>query len=152
MPPNLYGPGDDFDPDTSHVIPGLIRKFVLAKDNCFDSVEVWGTGKARREFLYVDDLAQACLYFMNKYDAKGLPPFLNVGYNSDISIKGLVSLIVKATGYKGKVVWDRTMPDGMARKLLSLCSLRKFKWKPKTRLEQGIKKTVNWYKYNQGIK
>lgn len=145
MPSNLYGPNDNFSSESSHVIAALIRKFVEAKSNSFDSVEVWGTGRARREFLYVEDLAQACLYFMDNYDAKDLPAFINVGYGSDVTIKESVEIIKSEVGYEGEVVWNTSLPDGMPQKLLDSTLARKLGWQPKISLREGIKKTIEWY-------
>lgn len=146
VPPNLYGPGDNFDFESSHVIPGLIRKFVEAKDSGLSSVEIWGGGKARREFLYAEDAALACLFFIKHYDAKDLPPFLNIGYGKDLSIKELVKIICDKVGYKGKISWNKTIPEGMPRKLLDISIARKFFWKPKTTLNNGVGKTISWYR------
>ena len=145
VPPNLYGPGDNFDPAVSHVIPSLIRKFIEAKKSNLSYVKVWGTGLSRREFLYNEDVAQACLYFMNVYDAKDLPRFVNIGYGKDLRIKELAEIIRKKTGYKGKILWDKETPAGMARKLLDSSKARKLLWKPKVSLEEGLSKTILWY-------
>ena len=147
-PPNLYGQNDNFDLNKSHVIPGLIHKFVDAEMNNFPFVEVWGTGKARREFLYVDDLADACLYFMNNFQASGLPPFVNVGCGYDVTIKELVKLIKAEVGYKGDIKWNSDMPDGMPQKLVDSGLSKEFGWKPAISLEEGLKKTIKWYKEN----
>ncbi len=150
MAPNLYGPNDNFDPDTAHVIPALIRKFLAAKSNNSDQVEVWGTGKERREFLYVGDLVQACLYFMENYDARELPDFINVGYSEDISIKELAGIIKEMTGYEGDLRWDPSFPDGMPQKLLDSSLSKKYGWSPRTPLKEGLKKAIEWYIANQG--
>lgn len=146
VPSNVYGPGDNFDLVSSHVVAALIRKFIEAKRNNLKSVTIWGTGKARREFLYVDDLADACLFFMNRYHAKSIPSFINIGYGEDVSIKNLVKIINRQIGYEGKIIWDTSMPDGMPRKLLDSTVARKLGWHAKTSLEEGIKKTILWYK------
>lgn len=145
MSPNVYGSNDNFSPDTSHVIAALIRKFLEAKMNNLEQVEVWGTGRARREFLYVEDLAEACLYFMNNYEAKNLPTFLNIGYGEDISIEELAEIIKEEVGYNGKIYWSSSYPDGMPQKLLDSTLSRKLGWKPKTPLKEGLRKTINWY-------
>jgi len=149
MPPNLYGPNDNFDVNSSHVIAGLIRKFIEAKVHNLPFVEVWGKGEARREFLYVEDLAEACIHFMNNYNAKDLPSFVNVGYGKDVTIKELAEIIKKEVGYKGKIIWNTSMPDGMPQKLLDIGLGKRFGWEPKTSLEVGIKKTIEWYKNHE---
>lgn len=143
--PNLYGPNDNFDLNSAHVIAALIRKFTDARLSNRDTVEIWGAGKARREFLYVDDIADASIYFMNTYAAKDLPPFVNVGSGSDVTIKELVDLIKETAAYKGRIEWNKSMPDGMPRKLLDLTLLKKYNWKSKISLPEGIKKTCEWY-------
>lgn len=145
MPSNLYGPNDNFSSETSHVIAALIRRLVEAKRNNSDSIEVWGIGIARREFLYVEDLARACIYFMESYDAKDLPFFINVGYGKDVTIKELVEIIKSEVCYEGKVVWNTSFPDGMPQKLLDSTLAGKFGWHPQVSLREGIKKTVEWY-------
>jgi len=146
VPPNLYGPNDNFDPETSHVVAALIRKFVEAKKKNLNSIKVWGTGRARREFLYVEDLAEACIYFMNNYDAKDLPGFVNVGYGNDITIHELAAIIQEQVEYGGKIAWNTSMADGMPQKLLDAHLAKSFGWEPKTSLEEGIKKTIKWYR------
>ncbi|MBM3254316.1 MAG: GDP-L-fucose synthase [Candidatus Omnitrophica bacterium] len=146
VPPNLYGPHDNFDPKTSHVISSLIRKFVEAKENNSKSIELWGTGKARREFLFVEDLADACIYFVENYDAKDLPEFINVGFGSDVTIRQLAELIKERTGFEGKIAWNSSFPDGMPRKLMDSNLSKKLGWKAKTSLSEGITKTIEWYK------
>jgi GDP-L-fucose synthase len=145
MPPNIYGPGDHFEPLHSHVVSALILKFHEAKVRKKPSVEVWGTGKARREFLYVEDVADAILYFMTRYDAKDLPAFLNVGPGDDVSVKELARLIQGITGYQGRVLFDRSKPDGMLRKCMDVSLAKKFGWKAKTPLRTGLVKTYEWY-------
>ncbi|HDP99538.1 MAG TPA: GDP-L-fucose synthase [bacterium] len=145
MPTNLYGPGDNFDLETSHVLPALIRKFHEAKVNNQPEVVLWGTGKPRREFLYVDDLADALLFLMRKYDTKDIGEFVNVGSGEDITIKDLAELIKGIVGYEGNIVWDETKPDGTPQKLLDTSRIRKLHWQPKTALKQGIQETLNWY-------
>ncbi|MEK7557929.1 MAG: GDP-L-fucose synthase [Patescibacteria group bacterium] len=145
MPTNLYGPNDNFDLSNSHVLPALIRKFHEAKINKQNKVEIWGTGVAKREFLYVDDLADACIFLMNNYDDSEI---VNIGTGKDKTIKELSELIKKIINYKGKINWDTTKPDGTPRKLLDVSKLHKLNWRHKINLEQGIKMTYEWYKSN----
>ncbi|MEA3496217.1 MAG: GDP-L-fucose synthase [Bacteroidota bacterium] len=137
MPTNLYGPNDNFDLKNSHVLPALIKKFHQAKTNNSDFVEIWGTGTPKREFLYVDDMASACVYLLQNYNEKS---FLNIGCGEDISIKDLAFLVKKITGFKGELKFDKTKPDGTPRKLLDISKLKAAGWKPKISLEEGIKK------------
>jgi GDP-L-fucose synthase len=148
--PNLFGPGDNFDLHSSHVIPALIRKIYDAKMNRRPEVEIWGTGRARREFMYADDVADACLYFIDK--CKG-GEILNVGSGVDISIKDLAGLVKQVTGYEGSLVFDTDKPDGMPQKLLDVSRMREFGWRPEVPLEEGIQKTLNWYisNYRTGV-
>jgi GDP-L-fucose synthase len=146
VPSNLYGPNDNFNPETSHVIAGLIRRFIEVKKTNSKTIELWGTGKARREFLFVEDLADACIYFMEKYDAKDLPEFINVGFGSDVTIRQLAELIKERTGFEGKIAWNPSFPDGMPRKLMDSNLSKKLGWKAKTSLSEGITKTIEWYK------
>lgn len=152
MPTNLYGPNDNFDLQTSHVLPALIRKFHEAKVNNSPTVTIWGTGKPLREFLYVDDLAEAILFMMEKVDAKDLYNLgithLNVGSGKDISISELASLIAEIIGYKGKIEHDSTKPDGTPRKLMDVSRINSLGWKYKTELGEGIKKTYQWFLEN----
>lgn len=145
MPSNIYGPGDKFNSDKSHVISALISRFVDAKENNKSSVVVWGSGKPRREFLFVDDVADAIIYFMNKYDAKDLPPFVNIGTGTDISIKELTEEIKNVVVFKGKIEFDSSKPDGMMRKLLDVSKANSLGWKAKTPLKEGLKKTVEYF-------
>ena len=152
LPVNLYGPGDNFDPRSSHVIPALIKKCVDAMSNNdlqitnndrLPEVVVWGTGKATREFFYVEDAAEAIILAMEKYN-KSDP--VNIGAGFEISIKDLVGLIVKLTGFKGKILWDKTKPDGQPRRMLDTTkALREFGFTAKTGFEEGLKKTIEWY-------
>jgi GDP-L-fucose synthase len=142
MPTNLYGPGDNFDLNTSHVLPALIRKFLEAKEKRAASVEIWGTGTPKREFLYVDDMAEACLYLMEHFSEPGP---INVGTGEDLSIAELARLVMKVTGYRGEVVFDASKPDGTPRKLLDVSRLARAGWRASTGLEQGIRQTVDWY-------
>jgi GDP-L-fucose synthase len=147
MPTNLYGPGDNFDAESSHVIPALIRKFVEAKKAASPSVIIWGTGRPRREFLHVDDLADACIFLMDNYDA---PEIINVGAGRDISIAELAQMIKELTGYAGDIVYDTTKPDGTPRKLLDVSRMTAMGWSPKVTLRQGLADTVRWYMDNAG--
>lgn len=152
MPTNLYGPGDNYHPENSHVIPALIRKFHEAKINNASEVVVWGTGTPKREFLYNEDMADACVYLMNLPDAQYQsllgsdefatgrfePPLVNIGYGSDITIKELAETVGKVIGYKGNIVFDITKPDGTMRKLMDVSLLRKMGWIAKTSLAEGL--------------
>ena len=152
MPTNLYGQNDNYDSLNSHVLAALIKKIVLAKKQNKKSFIVWGTGKPKREFLHVDDLADATVKIMNlskkKYNkvAGEKFPFINVGSGSDISMKDLAKLISKIVGFKGKMIFDKSKPDGTFRKLMDNTKLRKIKWKPKISLNSGIKKTIEDFK------
>lgn len=141
MPSNVYGPGDDFDLTTSHVLPALIRKFHEGKESGAPEVVVWGTGSPRREFLHVDDLADACLHLMQVYDD---PQIINVGAGEDITIAELAELTRSVVGYHGWIAFDRTKPDGMPRKLLDLSRIAGLGWKPRIPLKQGIERTYRW--------
>lgn len=142
MPTNLYGINDNFDLNNSHVLPALIRKFHEASQAGDPSVTVWGTGKPKREFLFVDDLADACVFLMNNYDGSEI---VNIGTGEDISIMELAWLIKEEIGYKGEIVFDTEKPDGTPRKLLDVARLSSIGWKYKTSLREGIKKTLDWY-------
>ena len=142
MPTNLYGFNDNFDLNSSHVIPALLRKFIEAKENDSKEVICWGSGQPMREFLFVDDLADACLFFMENYSE---PEHVNIGTGQDISIRDLVNLISEIVGYEGAIKWDRTKPDGTIRKVLDVSKANKLGWKHKTTLTDGLKKTVEWY-------
>jgi len=143
MPTNLYGPNDNFDLETSHVLPALIRKFHEAKINEEDEVVIWGTGKPRREFLHVDDLADALLFLMNNYNGD---QFVNVGVGKDISILELAELIKDIVGFEGEIVNDLSKPDGTPRKLLDVSRINNLGWRAHLSLEEGIFKTYEWYK------
>ena len=145
MPTNLYGTHDNFDLETSHVLPALIRKFHEAKERKNDSVALWGTGQPQREFLYVDDLADACVHLMQRYDYRDVGEFVNVGTGEDISIKNLAELVRRSIGFEGKVIWDSTKPDGTPRKLLDISRIRSLGWKHRIGLEEGIGKSYAWY-------
>jgi GDP-L-fucose synthase len=142
MPTNLYGINDNFDLNTSHVLPALIRKFHEAKINHQASVEVWGSGKPLREFLFVDDLAKACIFVMNNHNIKEL---VNIGTGTDIEIAKLAQLIKKIIGFKGEIIFNSQMPDGTPRKLLDVSKINNFGWKAETKLEDGISKVYEWY-------
>jgi len=142
MPTNLYGPGDNFDLKTSHVLPGLIRKFHEAKMGGDKSVEVWGTGSPRREFLYVDDLADACLYLMNNYDGDDI---INVGVGKDLSVRELAEMVGEVVGFEGDLRFDHTKPDGTPLKLLDVSKLTGLGWQADTPLEEGIRRAYQWY-------
>jgi GDP-L-fucose synthase len=135
MPTNLYGVGDNYHPDNSHVLPALIRKFHLAKENKKADVELWGSGTPKREFLYVEDLADSCLFLMNNYDE---PDPVNIGSGSDLSISDLAQLVKDVVGFDGQITWNTSMPDGTPRKLLDVSKLAKMGWKPSTQLREGI--------------
>ena len=136
MPTNLYGPNDNYHPEHSHVLPALIRRFHEAKENNLNQVVIWGTGTPLREFLYVDDLADACVYLMNTYSGNET---VNLGTGKELSIKELAELVKKVVGFKGNITFDTTKPDGTPRKLLNVSKLEKLGWKYKTELEDGIK-------------
>ena len=142
MPTNLYGPGDNFDLHNSHVLPALIRKFHEAKVAGGKKVVVWGTGTPKREFLHVDDLADAALFLMDEYDSDEI---VNVGIGEDISINELANLIGSIVGYKGEISFDSAMPDGTPSKLLNISRLKSLGWVPGIKLEEGITKTYKWY-------
>lgn len=145
MPTNLYGPNDNYHPENSHVLPALLRKFHEGKVNNQPSVSVWGTGKALREFLHVDDFADACVFLMNHYDEK---EFVNIGVGKDISIKDLAYLIKKITGYNGEIIFDTNKPDGTPRKLMDTSKLNALGWTPKINLEEGIASVYKDYVLN----
>ncbi len=140
MPTNLYGYGDNYHPNNSHVLPALICRLHEAKENNAPFIEAWGTGKPLREFLFVDDLADACYLLMKDYNEK---QFVNVGYGEDISIKDLIEVIKKVIGYKGEIKFDTTKPDGTPRKLMDATKLRNMGWNPKISLEEGIRLAYN---------
>lgn len=136
MPTNLYGPNDNYHPEHSHVLPALIRRFHEAKENGAKSVTCWGTGTPLREFLYVDDLADACVYLMNTYSGNET---VNLGTGKELTIKELTELVAKVVGYTGEILWDPSKPDGTPRKLLDVSKLERLGWKYKTELEDGIR-------------
>ncbi len=142
MPTNLYGINDNFDLTSSHVLPALIRRFHEAKINNQEKVTVWGSGSVYREFLYVDDLAEACIFLMNNSEDTTL---VNIGTGEDLTIKELANLIKKIVGYSGEIDWDTSKPDGTPKKLLDVSKLNNLGWKYRTPLEEGLKKTYSWY-------
>ena len=146
MPTNLYGPNDNFDLQTSHVLPALIRRFHEAKTGSQPFVTIWGTGMPRREFLHVDDLADACIFLMNKYDRDEI---LNIGVGEDLTIRELAELIKTVTGYAGGIQFDKSKPDGTPRKLLDVSRLRATGWRPRIGLEEGIRRTYAWFLENK---
>jgi GDP-L-fucose synthase len=146
MPTNLYGPHDNFDLQSSHVLPALIRKFVDARKARASSVSVWGTGSPKREFLFVDDLADAVVYLMNHYDDGEI---INIGTGKDISILELATLIKEEVGYNGTIEFDSTKPDGTPRKLLDVSKINGLGWTANTPLREGIRKTIQWYLENR---
>jgi len=149
MPTNLYGPNDNFNLETSHVIPALIRKFVEAKERKSDKVVVWGTGNVRREFLHCDDFADACVFLMQRYSASDVEPFVNIGSGVDITIRELAQLIAKIVDFRGEIVFDTTKPDGTPQKLLDLSRLHRLGWRHTISLEEGLRNTINWFKENR---
>lgn len=146
MPTNLYGPNDNFDRETSHVIPGMFRKFDDAKKNNTKEITLWGSGKPKREFLYVDDLADACIFLMKKYNDSEI---VNIGSGQDVTIKKLAELIKKTTNFEGKIIWDSTKPDGTPRKLLDVTKIRALGWNHTINLEEGLASTYEWFKRNE---
>lgn len=148
MPTNLYGPGDNFDPSRSHVLPGLLNRFSLAAQRGDSEVVVWGTGTPRREFLYVDDLAEAAVLLMERYDAE--EP-INIGCGEDLTIAEVARLVAEVVGYKGKIVFDPNMPDGTPRKILDVSPLKALGWVPRTPLFEGLQKTWAYYQSQRAL-
>ena len=152
MPTNLYGPGDNYHKQNSHVIPALIRRFHDAKVSALEHVDIWGSGKPKREFLHVDDLAKACIFFMNTHKkaldnlVNPMNSHVNIGYGSDISIKELANLIKEIVGYSGKIQYDSTKPDGTPKKLLDSSRINDLGWRAEINLEDGLKETYNDFK------
>jgi GDP-L-fucose synthase len=143
MPTNLYGPGDNFDLQNSHVLPALIRKIHEAKGRGDKSVDIWGTGTPRREFLHVDDLADAVVYLLQNYDGE---PIVNIGWGEDVTIRELAEMVMSAIGYTGALAFDPTKPDGTPRKLLDVSRLHGLGWRPRISLKEGIAATYTWFK------
>ena len=140
MPTNLYGTNDNYHPENSHVLPALIRRIVLAKKSKEPNVTIWGTGSPRREFLHVDDLADACYFLLKNYNEQGL---INIGCGTDVSIKQLAELIVEEVGYEGELVFDKTKPNGTPRKLMDISKINNLGWFASIKLKNGISKTIN---------
>ena len=149
MPTNLYGYNDNFDLEASHVVPALIRKFSEAKKFNHSKVECWGTGEPLRELLFVDDLADACIFLMNEYADKD---HINVGTGEDISIQELANKIKDMMGFKGEIVWDRSKPNGVHRKVLDVTKLNSLGWKSKINIDEGLRSTIDWYTESNNLK
>jgi GDP-L-fucose synthase len=145
MPTNLFGPGDNFDLETSHVLPALIRRFHEAASSGADSITLWGTGEALREFLYIDDAAAASLYLLDHYNEPGP---INVGFGKDISIKELAHIVASVVGFEGEIAWDPSKPNGTPRKILDSSRIHALGWKPKVGLTEGIQRTYDWFLAN----
>ena len=146
MPANAYGINDHFDTENAHVIPSLIKRFHQAKINQVPEVEMWGTGKPLREFLYVDDLADACVFLMKYYDKDD---FINIGTGEEVSMHELALLIKKVIGYNGDIVFDTSKPDGMMRRIVDSSKIKALGWKRKTDLQTGIQSVYDWYLKNE---
>jgi GDP-L-fucose synthase len=142
MPTNIYGPADDFDLQSSHVLAALLRKAHEAKVSSASSVQVWGTGEPRREFLHVDDLADAILFLLEHYDS---PDIINIGFGDDVTVRALAQMICEVVGFHGELKFDRTKPDGTPRKLLDSSKILRLGWKPKIALRDGIARTYDWF-------
>jgi GDP-L-fucose synthase len=149
MPTNIYGPGDNFDLETSHVLPALVRKFHDAKIRSNDTVTLWGSGEPKREFLHSDDLGRACLFLLESYDDDLA---INVGVGEDQSIKSLAELVQEVVGFEGSIQWDTSKPDGTPRKLLDVSRMNKLGWRSTTDLRSGIDETYKWYESTLGTK
>jgi GDP-L-fucose synthase len=147
MPTNLYGPGDNFHLENSHVLPGMMRRFHEAKLRGDAEVSIWGTGTARREFLHVDDLAAAVVYLMRTYSAAAI---VNIGFGEDMTIRELAEIVAAAVGYSGRIVTDPSKPDGTPRKLLDSSRVRALGWQPRVALADGVRETYRWFTANQG--
>ena len=143
MPTNLYGPGDNFDPERSHVLPALLQRFAAAAESAAPEVVVWGSGKPRREFLYVDDLAEASVLLMQEYDDAEI---INIGCGTDATIAEIARTVAAVTGFKGNIRFDTAMPDGTPQKLLDLSAISALGWAPRTSLAEGLRKTLQWYR------
>ena len=157
MPTNLYGPGDKYDLNNSHVIPALIRKIAEAHEHGHNSMTLWGTGTPRREFLYSEDMAEACLFLLNLPDeqfepltnSQQEPPLINVGWGKDVSIRELAAMIAEVVGFKGTIVIDTSKPDGTPRKLLDVSRLTRLGWKPSVSLRQGLELTYSAFRHER---
>jgi GDP-L-fucose synthase len=145
MPTNLFGPNDNFDLTNSHVLPAMLRKFHEAKIKHKKEVVLWGSGKVYREFLYVDDMADACVFLMERYNSSEI---INIGAGTDLTIKDLAQKIKAIVGFIGEIVWDKSKPDGMPRKLLDSSKLYRLGWRPKISLDEGIKREYQWFLKN----
>ena len=152
MPTNLYGPNDNFNLETSHVLPALIRRFHEAKEQGKSEVTLWGTGSPKREFLYVDDLAGACVYLMSRYDARTIGEFVNIGTGRDMAISDLAGLVSSIIGYQGDMRWDTSKPDGTPQKLLDVSRIESLGWRASIGIKEGIRNTYEWYLGNSGLK
>ncbi len=150
MPTNLYGPNDNFDLETSHVLPALIRKFHEAKVGNSPSVEIWGTGEPRREFLYVDDMADACIFLMENHSFQEIGTFVNIGCGQDVSISELAYLVKEIVDFPGELRFNTEKPDGTPQKLLDVSKMSSLGWKARTSLGDGIRQSYDWYKTNYG--
>ena len=148
MPTNLYGPNDNYDLNNSHVLPALIRKFHTAKVTNAPSVEVWGTGSPMREFLHVDDLADACFFLLQHYDEE---MFVNIGTGEDLTIKALAEMVKDIVGYTGELKWNTDKPDGTPRKLMDVSRLARMGWRARIGLAEGIAETYRWFLANPGL-
>ena len=146
MPANLYGVNDNFDPEKGHVIPGLINKFLDAKKNNYDKVVCWGDGTPTREFMYCDDMADACIFLMNNYNGK---EFINIGSDEEFTIGEIVEKIKNATGYSGEIEWDTSKPNGTPKRKLDNSKLFSMGWRPSVSFESGLEKTIKWYLENK---
>jgi GDP-L-fucose synthase len=147
MPTNLYGPGDNFDPRNSHVLPAMLRRFHQARRSGTETVTIWGSGTPRREFLHVDDLAAACLYLLEHYDGDQA---INIGFGSDVSIRELAELTAEVVGWRGRLEYDTSKPDGTPRKLLDVTKLDRLGWKPTISLADGLTSTYRWFLEHEG--
>jgi GDP-L-fucose synthase len=145
MPTNLYGPGDNFELETSHVLPALIRRFHEAKVSGAEEVVLWGTGSPRREFLFVDDLAEACLFLLDHYEESRI---INIGTGEDLTIRELAEKVAHVVGFEGRIAFDPSQPDGTPRKLLDVSRIQALGWQAKTPLEEGIVRTYRWFREN----
>ncbi len=146
MPSNLYGPGDNFHHETSHVIPGIMRKLHEAKERAQESVSLWGTGHVRREFLYVDDAADACVFLMNTFEYRvSEPVFVNVGSGTDMTVEELAQEINRVVGFSGTIVWDTSRPSGTPQKVLDVSRMRALGWESHVSLREGLEKTYQWF-------
>jgi len=150
MPTNLYGPNDNFDLETSHVLPALIRRFHEAQEQGSPRVTLWGTGSPRREFLHADDLAGACVFLMEECEPKQIGEFINIGSGKDLTIRELAKVVRDVVGYTGAISWDDSKPDGTPQKLLDVSRMNALGWKAKIGLREGIRRTYEWYRKRSG--